>query len=556
MSDTEKKASAVAALAKVAVALAIVAAVAYFVYKGLAPAAPGASGTATRPSHIIYTCSMDPQVRQDKPGRCPICGMELIPVEDESAPAAPADTHSGHAGAGTESTASTMQPVAAKVIYTCSMHPQIRQDKPGRCPICGMELVPVEGEPAPSAGSTDTSLRRISFSNEAAALMDVETTPVERKSVQLSVSMPGTIAYNETTLSTISAWVGGRVDKLHIDYTGATVKSGDAVADVYSPDLYASQRELLQAVGAVGALSASTSAIVREAAANTVSAAREKLRLLGMTDSQLEALEKSGAARDHVTIYAKSAGTVVSKDVVEGQYIDAGMKLYTLADLSTVWVEGDAYESDLPWLSVGQTATFETVAYPGEKLAGTITFVAPTVNAMSRTARVRVEAPNPEGKLKPEMLVRATVPVTLDASGKAQRAAARYVCPIHPQVVSDRPGSCPVCGMALVASGGGLPLVIPSSAPLVTGKRAVVYVSLPGQANPTFEGRVVELGPRAGDYYVVLAGLDEGEHVVTRGNFKIDASLQIQAKPSMMSPEGGASSAMAGHDDMAGHSGH
>jgi Cu(I)/Ag(I) efflux system membrane fusion protein len=222
-----------------------------------------------------------------------------------------------------------------------------------------------------------------------------------------------------------------------------------------------------------------------------------------------------------------------------------------VADLSQVWVKLDAYESDLPWIRYGQEVTFTAEAHPGEVFKGWISFIAPTLDARTRTVKVRVNVNNPDDRLKPEMFVRAVVKSHMAQEGKVMdpNMAGKWTCPMHPSVVRDRAGTCDICGMNLVTteslgyvaaeSAGPLPLVIPASAPLITGKRAVVYVKKPDMANPTFEGREIVLGPRAGDYYIVREGLTEGESVVTSGNFKIDSALQIQAKPSMMSPEGG-----------------
>jgi Cu(I)/Ag(I) efflux system membrane fusion protein len=190
-------------------------------------------------------------------------------------------------------------------------------------------------------------------------------------------------------------------------------------------------------------------------------------------------------------------------------YVTTGTTMYSLADLSTVWVELEAYESDLAWIREGQDVAFTTEAHPGETFHGKVSFVDPVVDPATRTVKVRVEAGNGDGKLKPQMFVRALA---------------------H----------------ADAGHGGRAPLVIPKTAPLLTGTRAVVYVEVPGADSPTYEGREVVLGSRAGDYYVVREGLSEGELVVTEGNFKIDSALQIRAKPSMMSPEGGA--APTGHD--------
>ena len=201
------------------------------------------------------------------------------------------------------------------------------------------------------------------------------------------------------------------------------------------------------------------------------------------------------------------------------------------------------------WIRYGQEVEFETEAYPGEVFTGTISFIDPVLDAKTRTVKLRVNVENPDGKLKPEMFVRAVVRAKVAQGGRVmdEAMAGKWICPMHPGVVKDEVGSCDICGMDLVTTESlgyvkvdtpkEAPLVIPASAPLITGKRAVVYVQLPERETPTYEGREVVLGPRAGDYYIVKSGLDEGEVVVTSGNFKIDSALQIRARPSMMSPK-------------------
>ncbi|MBD3334393.1 MAG: DUF3347 domain-containing protein, partial [Candidatus Eisenbacteria bacterium] len=235
--------------------------------------------------------------------------------------------------------------------------------------------------------------------------------------------------------------------------------------------------------------------------------------------------------------------------------------IYTIADLDHVWARLDAYESDLEWIRYGQEVAFTTAAYPGETFTGQVVFIDPILNEKTRTAKVRVNVPNPEGRLKPEMFVRAKVHVKLGQEGPIMPVdlAGRWISPMHPEIVKDEPGTCDICGMDLVpAEELGLvhaageepqpPLMIPASAPLITGERAVVYVAAPGK-DGVFEGREVLLGHRAGEFYAVKDGLREGEEVVVEGNFKIDSAIQIQAKPSMMNPEGGAAPSHR-HGDM------
>jgi len=426
--------------------------------------------------------------------------------------------------------------------WTCSMHPQIRQPKPGKCPICFMDLIPVV-----SSGG-DLGERQISFSQAAIKLMEIATAPVERKFVTAEVRMVGKIDYDETQVKNITAWVSGRIDRLYVDFTGITVSKGDHMVELYSPELISAEAELLQAVKAADNVKAATSELVTRTTLATLEAAREKLRLLGLTSEQINNVESSGKTLTHITIYSPIGGIVIQKNATEGVYVTTGTPIYTVADLSRLWVKLDAYESDLPWIRYGQKVEFATEAYPGEVFEGTITFIDPVLNDMTRTVKLRVDVDNREGKLKPEMFVRAVVRSQVAAGGRvmAPDMAGKWICPMHPSVIKTEPGTCDFCGMNLVTTESlgyvvdtpkEAPLVIPASAPLITGTRAVVYVQVPGKEKPTFEGRAVVLGPRAGGYYLVKEGLAEGERVVTRGSFKIDASLQIEAKPSMMSAE-------------------
>jgi len=371
--------------------------------------------------------------------------------------------------------------------------------------------------------------------------------------------MVGKVDYDETRLAYITAWVPGRLDRLYVDYTGVPVREGDHMVYIYSPELLSAQEELIQALATVQALKNSDVGIVRETTEATAVAAREKLRLLGLTAEQIERVVRTGQASEHLTIYSPAAGIVIHKNAQEGMYVKTGTRIYTIADLSQVWVKLDAYESDLEWLRYGQKIEFTTVSYPGRVFTGTIAFIDPILMSGTRTVKVRVNAPNADGRLKPGMFVKAIARTQVASGGRVMDPdlAGKWMCRMHPEVVKDEPGACDICEMPLERTeslgyvGGELkdadkPLVIPVTAALRTGTRAVVYVQVPDADQPTYEGREIVLGPRAGDYYLVQTGLREGEHVVVRGNFKIDSALQILAKPAMMSPEGGGGG--GGHD--------
>ena len=431
--------------------------------------------------------------------------------------------------------------------WYCSMHPSIKMPKPGLCRICKMELIPLETQE-----TEPESLRELTVSENARKLMGIQTVPVERRFVEAQVRMVGKVDYDETRLKFITARIPGRLDRLFVDYTGVPVKKGDHMVYLYSPELLSAQEELLQALETVKNLANSDVGIIREMPEATVVAVREKLRLWGLTPEQIAGIEKRGTTSDHMTIYAPSGGIVVHKNAQEGMYVNTGTRIYTIADLSEVWIRLDAYESDLMWLRYGQEVEFTTEAYPGERFAGTIAFIDPILTQTTRTVKVRVNVTNPKMRLKPGMFVRAVARAKVATGAKVMDAAlaGKWICPMHPAVVKEDAGECDMCEMPLVrteslgyvgldATKADKPLVIPASAALVTGTRAIVYVEVPGREKPTFEGREIVLGPKAGDYYLVRHGLAEGERVVTKGNFKIDAELQIRAKPSMMTPEGG-----------------
>jgi len=449
---------------------------------------------------------------------------------------APADIGHDHASDAVQSDAPQW--------WTCSMHPQVHQPKPGKCPYCFMDLIPVT-----SAGD-DIGERQISFSQAAIKLMEVETTPVERKFVEAEIRMVGKVDYDETRVKNITAWVPGRIDRLYVDFTGITVSKGDHMVDLYSPELISAQAELLQALKAAGNVKTSTSEMVTRTTLATLDASREKLRLLGLSNEQLDKIESSGKPVTHITIYSPMGGVVIHKNAAEGLYVNTGTPIYQVADLSRLWVKLDAYESDLSWIRYGQNVEFAAEAYPGEVFKGKISFIDPVLNEKTRTVKLRMNVDNSAGRLKPGMFVRATVRSGVSMGGRIMDPdmAGKWICPMHPAVVKTEAASCDICGMDLVTTESlgyvvdtpnEAPLVIPASAPLITGVRAVVYVRLPDKEKPTFEGRQVTLGPRAGEHYLVKEGLAEGELVVTKGNFKIDSALQIQAKPSMMSAESG-----------------
>ena len=387
----------------------------------------------------------------------------------------------------------TSEQNAISAIWTCAMHPQIKMDHPGTCPICGMELIPLKTE---STAAIDPDA--IKLTKEAAELANVQTSVVTHQKPVKEVRLYGKVQADERLLQSQVAHMPGRIEKLLVNFTGETVSKGQPLAVIYSPELITARQELLEA------------AKIKESQPEIYEASKDKLRQWKITDEQIANIEKSNSVTDNFEIYSNTDGIVITRRVNNGDQVDQGTILFDVANLSTVWLMFDAYESDLPFLNNGNRLNFTVQALPGIDFTGKISFIDPVINPVTRVAKVRIEIGNSSGKLKPEMF--ATGIVKADLNQYANK------------------------------------LVIPRSAVLWTGVRSIVYIKQPDTQEPVFKMREIELGPSLGNSYVVINGLNEGEEIVTNGTFSIDASAQLEGKPSMMNPEGGKMNTMPGMD--------
>lgn len=377
------------------------------------------------------------------------------------------------------------------VIYSCSMHPSVRQNEPGDCPICGMELIEVNDN------STGGNPNELTMSLAAMKLAEIETSVVRSGNPVSTIYLPGKIMADQNKVSSVTSHSAGRVIKLYVDYVGAYVKEGQKIASLYSPELISAQQEFLQTVEFKDQ--------------NTVlyKSAKRKLELLELPAETIENIESSGEIMTEIDIVSQATGYVTKLNTSRQEHVNRGSVLFEVADLSSVWVMFDAYESDLSLIQEGQKIVFTTATYPGEKFEGTVSFVDPSVNNMSRTAAIRVKANNPDKKLKPNMLAEGI----LTANISSQRS-----------------------------------LLIPKSAVLWTGPRSIVFVRIPNKEEPTFIAREVTLGKRVGNQYIILDGLEAGEEVVTHGNFKLDGAAQLADKFSMMNRNPGTGANRTGHE--------
>lgn len=375
--------------------------------------------------------------------------------------------------------------------WTCSMHPQIRQPEPGDCPICGMDLISLEND-----DSNGADPMAISMSPAAMQLASISTSAPMRMLPEKEVRLNGKVAADERRIISQSSHVPGRIEQLHVNFTGAFVRKGQTIATVYSPDLVTAQEELLEAYK------------IRESQPGLFRAAREKLKNWKLTEEQVDQLLATGKTMENFPVKADVSGYVTNKMVHPGDYVTRGEPLYEITDLSRVWILFDLYETDIPWISVNDPVEFIIRSLPGKTFGGKITYIDPVIDPLTRVAKARVSVPNGEAELKPEMFVSGTVQTRLEDAGEV--------------------------------------MVIPESAVMWTGTRSVVFVKQTTDQGVGFSMRKITLGPSLGDSYIVQEGLDFSEEIAVHGTFSIDAAAQLAGKPSMMNPEG--TSTMTDHD--------
>ena len=359
----------------------------------------------------------------------------------------------------------------AEEAYTCPMHPSVVSDRPGACPVCGMSLVRKPASGAADAESPE-GIRELALSPAQRIVANVSTVPVVRRSLNPAVAAAGIVTFAEPRRATVAARFRGRIERIYASATGKFVRRGAPLFALYSPDLISAQKEFLVALG------------TGDDGGRFASAGRERLtNQFGMTSGQVDSLERSGTVRASLDFYSPLEGTVIRKDVQEGQFVEEGMGLYELADLRRVWCVFDVYENDLRFVRAGLTVSITTGAYPGETFTGEVTLVEPTLNPETRTVLVRTELPNPGLRLKPNMFVQGRI--------------------LHPAMNV---------------------LAVPSTAILSTGKRTVVWVETD---HNRFSPRNIVIGASADGYTEVLSGLRAGEMIAATGGFLLDSESQL-----------------------------
>jgi len=420
---------------------------------------------------------MKPEAHFDKPGKSPFMDMQLEPkyAEETPAPAAGQKT----------------------VLYWYDpMKPEVHFDHPGKSPFMDMQLLPkyAEEAPAPNAGESPPGFSIVKIPLERRQEIGVTTAKVEKRTIGGDIETNGVVAEDEGRLNAVNAKFAGYIEKLYVDRTGQPVRRGQPLLTVYSPDLVATERELLLAVENTRRLSSGSPQAASDAS-SLLFATRQRLRLWDIPDSEIDRIERSGEVSKTLTLYSPVSGVVLKKDAVAGLAIVPGMPLYTIADLSTVWVLADVYQSEMAMAAPGNSAVVAASFLPGETFRGRVDFVYPTLTEETHTVKARLVIPNPKGLLKPGMFVRVSL------SGQERKV-----------------------------------LAIPRSSLIDTGERQIAFVE---QSAGVYAPRQVKTGVQGKDFVEVLSGLSEGEMVVTSANFLIDSESRIGALGSAPSGSAG-----------------
>jgi len=441
----------------------------------------GATDTAMSvpvPAPALYHCPMHPDYTSDQPGKCPICGMDLVPV----APAKPE-------GVGERRI----------VYYRSPMDPSVRSDKPAKDSM-GMDFIPVYEDEASGQGSGVSGRAFVNLTPQKRQMLGVSSEPARRAPLARTIRTVGRLAVDERRLHHIHTKFDGYVEHLYVDFTGKFVKKGDPLLSIYSPDLVATQQEYLLAWRARQELARTGAAAVARGGEGLLEAARQRLLFWDIEPHDIEELARTGTVMRSLDLHAESSGYVVQKTAFHGMRVTPADTLFDIADLSRLWVLADVYESDLPAVRLGMSAELTLPFVPGRTWRGPVTYIAPTVEEKTRTVKVRVEVENHGGLLKPDMFADVVLQTDL-----------------------------------------GQGLVVPESAVIDAGERRLVFVD---HGEGHLEPREVGLGIKVSGAWQVLRGLEAGEKVVTSANFLLDSESSLKAALAGLTP---ASPAPSGH---------
>jgi multidrug efflux pump subunit AcrA (membrane-fusion protein) len=426
---------------------------------------------------LYWYDAMNPQNHYNKPGKTPD-GMDLVPMYEDQA-----------GGQSSAAPAATAPAGERKVLYWYDpMHPQYKADKPGKAPDCGMDLVPKYAEEQPMNMAPGS----VMISAERQQLIGVRTAKVQWETLARELRTTGQVIADETRVAHVHVKINGFIEDVFVDYVGQLVKKGQPLFTLYSPDLVSTQEEYLIAKRGEKSLGSSSFPDIAHGSQSLLRSARERLKLWDISDEQIKKLDQTGEVSRTLTFYSPISGFVTDRKAFPQTSVTPDTELYSVADYSAVWVTADIFEYELPYVKVGQRADIQLSYYAGKSWSGRISFVYPTVDPMTRTAKVRIEVPNSDYQLKPQMFADVTLKVNY-----------------------------------------GNHVVVPQEAVLDSGKEQTVFIV---KDDGYFEPRKITAGAKVDGKVIVLSGLEAGEKVVTSGNFLIDSESRLKSASAPTQP--------------------